>query len=76
MLVSHAQHIALQLLGQKVAVTAGADQCLAGITVNEDDRNIVLLAIGADRSKQGSLLLRNVFRKSYRDVLIRLIGRL
>ena len=75
MLVSHAQHISLQLLGQKVAVTAGADQRLSSVTVNEGNRNVVLLAVGADRSKQGSLLLRNVFRKSCRDVLIRLIGR-
>ena len=75
MLVSHAQHISLQLLSQKVAVTAGADQRLSSVTVNEGNRNVVLLAVGADRSKQGSLLLRNVFRKSYRDVLIRLIGR-
>ena len=75
MLVSHAQHISLQLLGQKVAVTAGADQRLSSVTVNEGNRNVVLLAVGADRSKQGSLLWRKVFRQIFRDGLIRLIRR-
>ena len=58
-LVSHAQHIAARSFWVRKSLSlAGADQRLAGVTVNEGDRLCsLLLAVGADRSKQGSAAL-------------------